>query len=141
MAPKPHELTDDVIAKLTDEQLLILQELGELAAKNLKVSRAIEEFSDRVTAAQRTMGFQAKDNPSVLHEDPEVIALVTIKARHKLGNIRAQIKRTLKRAAHVGLGDLALIQRQCAIYDIDCSADAAPPHRPFDVPMADTEKS
>ena len=117
------ELTDKVIAKLSDEQMTLLQELGELAAKKLKVSGLIQEFTEQVLSSQRTMGFQTKDDPSALHEDPEVIALVTIKERFKIGNITEQVRRTLRRAVDMGLGHLALIQRQCKIYGIDCASD------------------
>ena len=113
------ELTDEVIAGLTDEQMSILQELGELAAKKFKVAREIGNFADRVLDSQHTMGFQTKESPTGLHEDPEVIALVTIKERYKLGNIREQIRRTLRRAVDVNLGHLAVIQRQCKIYGVD----------------------
>ncbi|GAB4329201.1 MAG: hypothetical protein Kow0074_25570 [Candidatus Zixiibacteriota bacterium] len=114
------QLTDDVIAKLTDEQLTILQELGELAAKKLKISSIIEQFTQQVSASQKTMGFQTKDTPDALHEDPEVLALVTIKERYKITNIDRQIQRTLKRAVAVGLGHLAIIQRQCRIHGVEC---------------------
>lgn len=114
------ELTDVVIAKLTDEQMTLLQELGELAAKKLKVSRQIQDFTGEIQGSLRTMGFQTKDEPEALHEDPEVVALVTIKERFKLGNIREQVRRTLRRAVDMGLGNLALIQRQCKIYGVNC---------------------
>ncbi|HWO56313.1 MAG TPA: hypothetical protein VNN55_01980 [bacterium] len=113
------QLTDEVIAGLTDEQMTILQDLGELAAKKLKVSRAIDDFTAQIVASQKQMGFQPKATPSGLHEDPEVLALITIKERYKLGNISEQIRRTLRRALEAGLGHLAVIQRQCKIYNID----------------------
>lgn len=115
------QLTDDVIAGLTDEQMTILQELGELAAKKLKVSTLIEQFTQQVSASQKTMGFQSKTEPGGLHEDPEVLALVTIKERFKITNINRQIQRTLRRAVDVGLGHLALVQRQCKVYSVDCT--------------------
>jgi hypothetical protein len=113
------QLTDEVIAGLTDEQMTILQDLGELAAKKLKVSRAIDEFTAQIVASQKQMGFQPKATPGGLHEDPEVLALITIKERYKLGNISEQVRRTLRRALEAGLGHLAVIQRQCKIYNID----------------------
>lgn len=115
------QLSDDVIAGLTDEQMTILQDLGELAAKKLKVSRAIEDFTAQIVASQRQMGFQPKSSPSALHEDPEVLSLITIKERYKLGNISEQIRRTLRRSLDAGLGELAVIQRQCQIYNVDMS--------------------
>ena len=113
------QLSDDVIAGLTDEQMTILQDLGELAAKKLKVSRAIEDFTSQIIASQKQMGFQTKVEPTGLHEDPELLALITIKERYKLGNISEQIRRTLRRALDVGLGKLAVIQRQCRVYGVD----------------------
>lgn len=114
------QLTDDVIAQLNDEQLTILQELGELAAKKMKVSNLIDQFTQQVKQSQSTMGFQPKENPDDLHEDPEVISLVTIKERYKITNIDRQIERTLRRAVEVDMGHLAIIQRQCRIYNVDC---------------------
>ena len=116
------QLTDDIIANLNDEQLMILQELGELAAKKFKITSAIDEFTEQVATSQKTMGFQTKETPEALHEDPEVLSLVTIKARYKITNVNKQIERTLKRAVAVGLGHLALVQRQCRIYGVDCSS-------------------
>lgn len=118
------QLTSDVISKLDDEQLSILQELGELAAKKLKVSTLVEQFTQQIAQSQSTMGFKTKEEPGDLHEDPEVISLVTIKERYKISNIDQQIKRTLKRAVEVGLGNLAIIQRQCRIYGVDCREKA-----------------
>ncbi|HEX9749933.1 MAG TPA: hypothetical protein VGB22_01400 [candidate division Zixibacteria bacterium] len=122
---KGRELTDAVLASLSDEQLTILQELGELAVKKLKVSRALEQFTEQIAASQRSLGFQAKDKPTGLHEDPEVVALVTVRERFKLTNIAEQIRRTLRRAVDVGLGDLALVQRQCELYEVDPTPGAS----------------
>jgi rRNA-processing protein FCF1 len=114
------QLTPDVISNLNDEQLTILQELGELAAKKLKVSTLVEQFTQQIAQSQSTMGFKTKERPDDLHEDPEVISLVTIKERYKITNIDQQIRRTLRRAVDVGLGHLAIIQRQCRVYGIKC---------------------
>ena len=119
---EPLQLSEDVIAGLNDEQLTILQDLGELAVKKLRISRAIEDFSAQATATQKQMGFQPKATPTGLHEDPEVLSLITIKERFKIGSITEQIRRTLKRAVNSGLGHLAVIQRQCTIYNVDCVA-------------------
>ncbi len=115
------QLTDDVIAQLTDEQLTVLQDLGELAAKKLKVASLVERYTQQIGASQNAMGFQIKENPTGLHEDPEILSLITIKERYKITSLREQIRRTLKRAVDVGLGNLALIQRQCQIYGVDCT--------------------
>lgn len=130
------QLSDEIIAGLTDEQMTILQDLGELAAKKLKVSRAIEQFTAQVIASQKQMGFQPKASPLALHEDPEVLSLITIKERYKLGNVSEQIRRTLHRALEAGLGHLAVIQRQCQIYKVD---PKAPTRRYYPDPSAEKE--
>jgi hypothetical protein len=134
------QLSDDVISKLTDEQLTVLQDLGELAAKKLKLATLIEQFTQQVTASQKTMGFQTKADPSGLHEDPEVLSLVTIKERYKITNITEQIRRTLRRAVDVGLGNLALIRRQCQVYGVDCKPDASGGRRYFSDPPGSESK-
>lgn len=131
---KAVELNDDVIATLNDEQATVLQELGELAAKKLKLSGRIKDFSEQISSSQRTMGFQTKDDPEWLHEDPEVVSLITLKERYKLGSIRVQVKRALRRAVDVDLGHLAIIQRQCKNYGIDCSAEGESARRYFSDP-------
>ena len=115
------QLSDEVISRLSDEQLTVLQDLGELAAKKLKLASLIEQFTQQVTASQKTMGFQTKDDPSGLHEDPEVLSLVTIKERFKITNLSEQIRRTLRRAVDVVLGNFAIIQRQCLVYGVECT--------------------
>ena len=131
---KAVELNDELIAALNDEQVIVLQELGELAAKKLKLTGRIKDFSEQISSSQRTMGFQTKDDPEWLHEDPEVVSLITIKERYKLGNIRVQVRRALRRAVDVGLGHLAIIQRQCRNYGIDCSTDGESARRYFSDP-------
>lgn len=114
------QLSEEVIAGLTEDQLTVLQDLGELAAKQFKLSREIESFTSQLLATQKQMGFQPKTSPTGLHEDPELLSLITIKERFKLSNVTEQIRRTLKRAVDVGLGKLAVIQRQCKLYNVDC---------------------
>jgi hypothetical protein len=125
------QLSDEVISKLSDEQLTVLQDLGELAAKKLKLASLIEQYTQQVTASQKTMGFQTKDDPTGLHEDPEVLSLVTIKERYKITNISEQIRRTLHRAVDVGLGHLAIVQRQCQVYGVECTTNPEADRRYF----------
>jgi hypothetical protein len=136
------QLSDEVISKLSDEQLTVLQDLGELAAKKLKLASLIEQFTQKVTASQNTMGFQTKEEPGGLHEDPEVLSLVTIKERYKITNISEQIRRTLRRAVDVGLGNLAIIQRQCQVYGVECTTSSDGDRRYFaDVQKPQSSKS
>jgi len=116
-------LSDDEIAKLDDEQLATLEELGIVAAKKLKLTGAIEEFSQMALASQKHMGFSAKENPQGLHEDPEIQQLLSIKARYKLGNLNEQIRRILRRCVELGLDKYAIIQRQCEFYGVSRAAN------------------
>ncbi len=115
-------LTDDEIARLTEEQLANLEELGIVAAKKLRLTRAIEEFNQAAVTSQKQMGFTKRDNPQALHEDPEIQQLLTIKVRYKMGNLKEQVKRILGRSVELGLGKYAIIQRQCKNYGIRCPA-------------------
>lgn len=117
------QLTDDEIATLTEEQLANLEELGIVAAKKLKLTAAIEQFGQSAASSQKQMGFSQKEDPQALHEDPEIMQLLTIKVRYKMGNLAEQIKRILRRSVDLGLGKYAIIQRQCRNYDVSCPAD------------------
>jgi len=112
-------LSDDEIAKLTDEQLANLEELGIVATKKLKLESMIKEFNRQTVSSQKQMGFTQKENPRGLHEDPEVQQLLTIKARYKVGNLNDQIKRILRRNVELGLHKFAIIQRQRRIYSVE----------------------
>ncbi len=112
-------LTDDEIAKLTEEQLATLEELGIVAAKKLKLTKMIGEFEQATATSQKQMGFSTKEIPTGLHEDPEIQQLLTIKVRYKMGNLNIQIKRILRRCVELGLDKYGIIQRQCKLYGVE----------------------
>ena len=110
-------LTNELIYKLTDEQRAILSELADIAARELNLRQEIEEVTQQVKESREVIGFeQKKDQPEILAEDPEVDVLITSKPRYKIENVRDQICRILNRAIDLGLGNLAIIQRQCKNY-------------------------
>lgn len=112
-------LTNEVIYKLNDEQRAILEELADIAAKELNLSEIISEVGQRVRETYKVMGFDQKTSePQSLAEDPEVEILITSKPRYKIENVREQIRRTLLKAVELDLGFLALIQRQCKNYGV-----------------------
>jgi hypothetical protein len=111
-------LTNEEILKLTDEQRAILGELGLYAAQELNLSKLITETADQVKRSMTEAGFTRSDRPRLLHEDPEVEILVSVKPRHKIANVQSQIRRTLARAVELGLGKYSLIRRQCANYGV-----------------------
>jgi hypothetical protein len=112
------KLTDQLIYELTDEQRLALQELAEIAAKELILAEEITELTENVRKSHLELGFKSSDSPRSLFEDPEIEVLISSKARFKIENVREQIKRALKKAIDAGLGDLEIVQRQAKIYGV-----------------------
>jgi len=112
------KLTDQLIYKMTDEQRLVLQELAEIAAKELILAEEITELTENVRKSHQELGFKSSDSPKSLFEDPEIEVLISSKARFKIENVREQIKRALKKAIDAGLGDLEIVQRQAEIYGV-----------------------
>jgi len=112
------KLTDQLIYELTDEQRLALQELAEIAAKELVLAEEITELTENVRKSHQELGFKSSDSPKSLFEDPEIEVLISSKARFKIENVREQIKRALKKAIDAGLGDLEIVQRQAQIYGV-----------------------
>lgn len=111
-------LTNEAIAELTDEQRAILSELGTYAAQELNLTKMIRETSEQVKRAMSEAGFSRSEKPSVLHEDPEIDVLISVKPRNKVANVEMQIRRTLKRALELGLGKFRLIRQQCQNYGV-----------------------
>ena len=111
-------LTDEAIAAMTDEQRSIISELGQYAAQELNLTEVISSISEHVKGARTEAGFTHTDSPGRLHEDPEVDILISAKARHKIGNVEGQIRRTLERALQVGLGEYRIIRQQCENYGV-----------------------
>ena len=111
-------LSNEAIAAMTDEQRSIISELGQYAAQELKLTEVIGSITDQVKGAKTEAGFAHTDSPTRLHEDPEVDILISSKARHKIGNVEGQIRRTLERALEVGLGEYRIIRQQCENYGV-----------------------
>jgi hypothetical protein len=120
MSTQGKPLTDDDIANMTDEQRSILHELGQYAAAELNLTRLIQDTTDEVKRTMKEAGFAHSEQPTTLHQDPEVDVLISAKSRHKIGNVQGQIGRTLQRAVAVGLCEFRLIRQQCANYGVPC---------------------
>src|SRR4030067_253817 len=118
------KLTDQLIYQLTDEQRLALQELAEIAAKELILAEEITELTENVRKSHQELGFKSSERPRSLFEDPEIEILISSKARFKIENVREQIKRALKKAIDAGLGDLEIVQRQAKIYGVPLNSSA-----------------
>jgi len=112
------KLTDRLIFNMTDQQRLVLQELAEIAAKELILAEEITDGAFTGLKSHQELGFKSSESPKSLFEDPEIEILISSKARFKIENVREQIKRALKKAIEVGLGDLEIVQRQVKIYGV-----------------------
>ncbi len=120
-------LTNELIYKLTEEQRAILSELADIAAKELNLTQEINELTQQVRQTHQEMGFEPKNTqPQNLAEDPEVEVLITSRPRYNFENVREQIRRTLMKAVELGLGNLAIIQRQCKNYGVPLDPSKTP---------------
>ena len=118
MAVDGKPLTNEAIAVLTDDQRAILAELGTYAAQELNLTKVIRDTAEQVKRAMSEAGFSRAEKPGVLHEDPEVDVLISVKPRNKIANVEIQIRRTLARALELGLGEYRLIRQQCINYGV-----------------------
>ena len=110
------ELTPELIKKLTPEQLELLAELGDLAKSELELTAKIDATRK---AAEKVGLNRDKRTTKALHEDKDYDELLSIRAIKEREVIRDRIAGMLKSLVEVGLGDLSLVKRQAANYNID----------------------
>ncbi len=110
------ELTPDIIKKLTDEQIELLVELGDLAKKEADLTEKIEEI--RKLEEKVGLGRESRQNRA-LHEDKEYDDLLSIKSVREREMVRDKISELLNNLVKIGLGDLGLVQRQAVNYGVN----------------------
>ena len=113
------ELTPEVIKNLLPEQLELLAELGDLARTELELTAKID--ATRKTAEKVGLN-RDKGETKALHEDKDYDELLSIRSIKEREVIRDRISGMLKSLVEVGLGELSLVKRQAANYNIDLSA-------------------
>ena len=112
------ELTPELIKNLTPEQLELLAELGELAKSELELTSKIDATRK---AAEKVGINRDKRETKALHEDKDYDELLSIRAIKEREVIRDRISGMLNSLIEVGLGELSLVKRQAANYNIDIS--------------------
>jgi len=110
------ELTPEVIKNLSNEQLELLAELGELA----KTERDLTEKIEDIRKQSENVGLRSPNRETrAIHEDSDFDELLSIKSIREREAIREKIAGLMRSLIEAGLGNLALIQRQALNYGID----------------------
>ncbi|MCP4582580.1 MAG: hypothetical protein GY839_13305 [candidate division Zixibacteria bacterium] len=107
------ELKPETIKNLTKEQLELLTELGELAAKETQLTEQIE--NNRRQSEKAGMG-REREIAKNLMDDHEYDNLQSVKQIYEREQIKSKIKSVFESIINAGLGDLDLVQRQAANY-------------------------
>jgi len=109
-------LTPEIIRNLNNEQLELLAELGDLA----KMERDLTEKIENIRKQSENVGLRSPNRETrALHEDSDFDELLSIKSIREREGIRDKIAALMQSLIEVGLGDLALIQRQALNYGVD----------------------
>jgi hypothetical protein len=109
------ELTPDVIAKLSPDQIELLIELGDLARKEAELNEQIDSIrrqTEKVGLAPNNRATRA------IHEDPAFVDLLSVRAIGERSIIRGKIGGILRSLASSGLSDLGIVARQAVNYGI-----------------------
>jgi len=102
-------LTPEVIKNLTEEQVELLLELGDLAKAELVLTEKIEEVRKQ---AEHVGWKESSNNTKAIHEDDEFDELISLKFIRDREIIRDKISTLMKTVSDAGLADLELIVRQ-----------------------------
>ena len=109
------DLTPEVIKSLTPDQLELLVELGELAKKEEELTRLIEA----IRRQEEKVGLKSESRlPKAVFEDTEFDDLLSLRAFRERLIIRDKIAGIIRALAANGLGDLGVVRRQAANYDV-----------------------
>jgi len=110
------ELSPEIIKNLSREQLELLTELSELAAKETQLTEHIE--NNRRQSEKAGLGREREVAKSLM-DDHEYDNLLSVKQIYEREQIKGKIKSALKSIIKAGLGDLDLIKRQTVNYGVD----------------------
>jgi glutamate mutase epsilon subunit len=110
------DLTPEIIRSLSNDQIELLAELGELAKAEKDLTEKIEDTrkqSENVGLSRSNRATKA------LFEDTNFDELLSIKSIREREAIREKIAGLMQALIEAGLGDLALVQRQALNYGVD----------------------
>ncbi len=110
------KLTPEVIKNLTNDQVELLVELGDLAKKEWELTEKIEDLRKQ---AQKVGLDSGERKTRAIHEDNEFDELLSLRLIREREMIRGKIAGLMKSISEAGLEDLGLILRQASNYGID----------------------
>ncbi len=110
------KLTPEVIKNLSDEQVELLVELGDLAKKEWELTEKIEDLRKQ---AQKVGLDSGNRETKAIHEDNEFDDLLSLRLIREREMIRDKIAGLMKSISEAGLDDLGLILRQTSNYGVD----------------------
>jgi hypothetical protein len=113
------DLTPEIISGLTDEQVELLVELGDLAKTEWELTEKIENIRKQ---AQKVGLDGGTRETKAIHEDNEFDELISLRAIREREVIRQKIAGLMRAMKEADLGDLALLSRQASNYGIDPDA-------------------
>jgi hypothetical protein len=109
------KLSPETIKNLTREQLELLTELSELAAKESQLTEHIE--NNRRQSEKAGLGREREIAKSLM-DDHEYDNLLSVKQIYEREQVKNKIKSVLEAVLNAGLGELDLIKRQAANYGV-----------------------
>lgn len=112
------KLTPEIIKNLTDEQVELLVELGDLAKKEWELTEKIEDLRKQ---AQKVGLDTGNRKTRAIHEDNEFDELLSLRLIREREMIRNKVAGLMKSISDAGLEDLGILQRQAPNYDVDLS--------------------
>lgn len=110
------DLVPEEVVKLTDDQVELLLELGDLAKREWELTNKIDEIRKQ---AEKVGWDEGKSQTKAIHEDTEFDELLSLRFIKEKEIIRGKIAALMKTIIDSGLGDLGLIVRQARNYGID----------------------
>jgi len=112
------ELTPEIIKSLSNDQIELLAELGDLA----KTEKDLTEKIENTRKESENVGLNRSNRATKsIFEDTNFDELLSIKSIREREAIRDKIAGLMQALIEAGLGDLALVQRQALNYGIDLS--------------------
>lgn len=110
------ELTPEVIRNLSNEQIELLVEIGELA----KTEKDLTEKIETIRKQSEYVGLNTSDRATkAIYEDSNFDELLSIKAIREREAVREKIAGLMKLLIEAGLGDLAFVRRQASNYGVE----------------------
>lgn len=110
------DLTPEIIKSLSNDQVELLLELGDLAKSEWELTGKIDEMRKQ---AEKVGWKEGTGETKAIHEDNEFDELISLRLVREREIIRGKIATLMKAVSEAGMGDLGLIVRQAPNYGVD----------------------